>query len=99
MADKDNRSTKGNAGSKQRRVQSDDASEQNQGEGNRDAARRFNATERAFVKSRRGRRAAADAAKDDDTGIEKELRTAERKASKRAAEHDPAVTRDYQKRS
>ncbi len=70
--------------------------DRNQGEGNREAARRFNEQEQAFTRSKEGKRAI-----DKGTHLsEKEAREAQRKereGRERAREKDPQVTRDYRK--
>ena len=69
--------------------------EKNQGEGNREAARRYNEAGHEFVKSGQV---------DEKTGAEtlteeeqRELEEAEKAGKARAKEKDPAVTRDYTK--
>lgn len=61
---------------------------QNQGEGDRDAARRYNEDTEKFVKSGKVDKA-ADKAKEDSA--------AEQKGRERAKEFDPQVHRDYSK--
>jgi hypothetical protein len=63
-----------------------------QGEGNVEAARRFNQAEKAFVKSGKVRKAAAKAAPRDAAEAE-ELQRAEAVGRAHAKEEDPAVQR------
>jgi len=69
---------------------------QNQGEGNREAAKRYNDAQRAFVKEghveEQARKAREDVEKDPET-----YAAAERAGKARAAEKDPQVHRDYRK--
>jgi hypothetical protein len=68
----------------------------NQGEGDRRSARRFNAEQREFVESERGRDAIArNRALDEETA--RKARAAAAKAKQRARENDPEETRDYRK--
>lgn len=60
----------------------------NQGEGDRESARRFNQDQQEFVKSGRVDEAARQAKEDPE---------AERKARARAKEFDPEENRDYSK--
>lgn len=64
------------------------------GEGNRDAARRFNEQEQAFVNSDTGKKAIADRPTDSSND-----RRAEEEARERAKEKDPQVTRDYENKA
>jgi hypothetical protein len=68
----------------------------NQGEGDRSAARRFNRQEREFVESQRGRDAVAEHQPLDEDAA-RGARTAATEAKQRAREHDPKETRDYRK--
>jgi hypothetical protein len=71
----------------------DDRLDQNQGEGNKEAGRRFNAREQKFVLSRRGQeqiQRAGDVSSEEAKALEK----AERKGKERAREEDPQVHRD-----
>jgi hypothetical protein len=64
------------------------------GEGNREAARRFNEREREFVQSEAGKKAIKDhPVKSTEEGHRNE-RSAQ-KAREKAKEKDPQVTRDY----
>jgi hypothetical protein len=68
----------------------------NQGEGDREAARRFNRDEQEFVQSKRGRDAIErERATDHDDS--QELRDAELAARRRARENDPEEKRNYRK--
>ncbi|MQA64712.1 MAG: hypothetical protein GEU76_02245 [Alphaproteobacteria bacterium] len=70
---------------------------QNEGEGNRTAARKFNKQAREFAKSGKVD-AAAEKAKEALQGPEREeLKEAEAKGREQAREQDPAVVRDYTK--
>jgi len=69
----------------------------NQGEGDREAARRFNDAERAFVDSERGRAAIRSGSKARDPEEEDDLRDAEADAASRARENDPEEKRDHRK--
>jgi hypothetical protein len=69
----------------------------NQGEGDRESARRFNDAERAFVDSERGRAAIRTGSKPDDAEDEEDLRDAEADAASRARENDPEEKRDHRK--
>ena len=66
----------------------------NQGEGDKDSARRFNEKSQQFVKSDKGREAAKQ---HDHSGKSsaRELEKAEREAGKRAKEQDAETVRDY----
>lgn len=68
--------------------------DKNQGEGNRDAAKRYNEAQRAFVKGghveEKAKQAQEDVARDPST-----YKAAERAGRARAAEDDPQVHRDY----
>jgi hypothetical protein len=66
----------------------------NQGEGDRESARRFNDSAEAFVNSERGRAAIDDAGDVGEDEID-ELIDAEQSGRERAKEEDPAVTRSY----
>ena len=69
----------------------------NQGEGDRESARRFNDAERAFVDSERGRAAIRTGGKAHDADEEDALRDAESDAASRAHENDPEEKRDHRK--
>ncbi len=69
----------------------------NQGEGNRESARRFNDAERRFVDSERGRAAIRSAGRPRDEDEEEALRNAESEAAGRARENDPEEKRDHRK--
>jgi hypothetical protein len=68
----------------------------NQGEGDRESARRFNERSQKFVKSEQGREVAKNA---DHRGrnSSKDLVKAERDAASRAKEQDLETVRDYSK--
>lgn len=66
----------------------------NQGEGDRESARKFNESSEAFVNSSRGR-AAIDNAGDVTEGEVDELIDAEDSGRERAKGEDPAVSRAY----
>lgn len=68
----------------------------NQGEGDKESARRFNEKSQEFVKSQKGREAAKNA---DHRGKNstKDLEKAERDAGARAKEQDAETVRDYSK--
>lgn len=65
----------------------------NQGEGDREAARRFNKSEQDFVKSGKVKEAARKAGEGD----KREMERAEKIGKGRAKELDPAVERNYSK--
>ena len=65
----------------------------NQGEGDREAARRYNQDQREFVESGKVQQAAEQAAGQDPA----EAEAAEEAGKQRAREFDPAETRDYRK--
>jgi hypothetical protein len=65
----------------------------NQGEGDREAARHYNEATREFVKSGKVDDAAERASEQDP----KEARRSEHDGKQRAREEDPAVHRDYDK--
>lgn len=65
----------------------------NQGEGDRESAKRYNRNTQEFVKSGKVEEAAKRAGDADP----KELEEAEKEGKKRAKELDPAVGRDYSK--
>ncbi len=72
----------------------DDKKQQdNQGEGNREAAREYNEETREFVESGKVDEA-AEKASEQDPG---EAEAAERAGEERAREKDPEVVRDYRK--
>ena len=70
--------------------------DQNQGEGNREAAKRYNEAQRTFVKKghveERAKKAREEVERDPAT-----YAAAERAGKARAAEDDPQVHRDYRK--
>jgi hypothetical protein len=68
----------------------------NQGEGDREAARRFNRDEQEFVQSKRGRDA-IEREPTMDPDESEQLRDAELAARRRARENDPEEKRDYRK--
>jgi hypothetical protein len=68
----------------------------NQGEGDREAARRFNEKERAFVASKRGRRAIEENGLVDPEEAP-QLIEAQVEAMRRAREHDPQEKRNYRR--
>ena len=65
----------------------------NQGEGDRESARRYNEDVRAFVESGKVKEAAEQAKGQDPA----EAEAAEKAGKERAKEFDPAETRNYQK--
>lgn len=65
----------------------------NQGEGDRESAKRYNRNTQEFVKSGKVEEAAKRAGDADP----KELEEAEKEGKKRSKELDPAVERDYSK--
>ena len=72
--------------------------QRNEGEGNRTAARQYNADQKQFVASGRAAIAAEEARKAVEGPEGDELRRAEEKGRAKARETDPAVKRDYQKK-
>ena len=66
----------------------------NQGEGDRESARRYNEAQQEFVESG-GVEAHEDERRKDQDKVSAEPTEAERRAAARAAEEDPAVRRDY----
>jgi len=72
------------------------AATDNQGEGDRRSARRFNEQQREFVESKRGREAIADS-QELDAEAARKARAAAARAKQRSREHDPEETRDYSK--
>lgn len=80
------------ANGKTKGQRSSSAVNRNQGEGDKESARRFNEAEQNFVNSRHGERAIARAG-DVDPAQAKELEQAERAGRARARGEDPAVTR------
>ena len=73
-----------------------ESSARNQGEGDREAARRYNDSAREFTDSDAGKRARAE--KPDLSEAErKQAERAEREGESRAREKDPQVSRDYSK--
>lgn len=68
----------------------------NQGEGNREAAREYNEAQQRFVEQGKVDEAARKAKKDLEADVEKdELGRAEKEGKARAKEFDPNVKRDY----
>jgi hypothetical protein len=67
---------------------------QNQGEGNREAARQYNEQTREFVEAGKVDPKAAEAAKALDSDEARELQEAENKGKEKALEEDPQVQRD-----
>lgn len=78
------------------RKQPSAGSNPNQGEGDKESAKRFNEQQEMFVKSERGQRA-IDKAGEVSPGEENELAEAERKGRERAKDEDPAVTRGHRR--
>ena len=74
-------------------------SEENRGEGDRKATRRFNEKERAFVESDRGREAIRSGKRRKTSDEERDLEDAEEAARRRARENDPEESRNYRKPS
>lgn len=68
----------------------------NQGEGDRESARRFNEAQQKFVDSPEGEEAIAQAGELSESERE-EAEQAEDEAASRAREKDPAGVRDYHK--
>jgi hypothetical protein len=66
----------------------------NQGEGNREAARRFNEQTEEFVHSGKGTQAIEEGTRLDEAEDE-EARRMEREGLRRAREKDPQVVRNY----
>ena len=68
----------------------------NQGEGDRESARRYNEKTKKFVQSQKGK---ASVKKADHSGgnTPKELKKAEKDALARVKENDPEALRDYKK--
>jgi hypothetical protein len=69
----------------------------NQGEGDRESARRFNEAERAFVASEEGRTALRTGTKPRSSAEEEALLDAEAEAAMRARQNDPEEKRDHRK--
>ncbi|MCA1804856.1 MAG: hypothetical protein LC646_05840 [Xanthomonadaceae bacterium] len=69
------------------------ASNENQGEGDRESAKRYNEATQKFVESGKVDEAARKAAEQDP----EEAKRSERKGRERAKEVDPAVHREYDK--
>ena len=63
----------------------------NQGEGDRESAKRYNEEAQAFAKSGKVEKAARNAGQGDN----REMERAEETGKSRAKEFDPAVDRDY----
>jgi hypothetical protein len=78
---------------------SEPRSGKNQGEGDRESARRFNEKERAFVESERGRNSIKSGDRPKTREEERDLEDAEEAARHRARENDPEESRDYRKPS
>ena len=72
---------------------------QNQGEGNRDAARAYNEAQQKFVKDGKVDKKAEEARRAVEGDQAEELKKAEREGKARAREKDPEVRRDYSKPS
>jgi hypothetical protein len=66
----------------------------NQGEGDREAARRFNRKSEEFAHSRKGKNAIEEGAELSEEEA-REARRKEREGLQRAKEEDPQVVRDY----
>jgi hypothetical protein len=75
---------------------SDSRKVSNQGEGDREAARRYNEATQEFVESG-GVEANEKERREGESTISDELTPEEREAAEHAAEEDPAVHRDYSK--
>lgn len=75
----------------------EDGQSNNQGEGDKASAERFNRAEQAFVKSPAGQDAIAHVGEEDEA-TQREDRAAERAGRARAKEEDPAVTRGQRRR-
>lgn len=71
-----------------------DRKTQNEGEGNRTAAREYNEATRKFVASGRVEASAKDAKRALESDERKELQAAEKEGLRHVAEEDPAVKRD-----
>lgn len=71
--------------------------QQNEGEGNRTAAREYDRETRDFVKSGRVDEAAAEAKRAMEGAEAKDLDAAHDEAASHAKDHDPEETRDYRK--
>jgi hypothetical protein len=71
---------------------SDTSRDQNQGEGNREAAEEYNQEQHEFVESGK-----VDEAPDPSAQSEEEGRRAEEEGKSRAKEFDPELERDYSK--
>lgn len=67
--------------------------QQNQGEGNREAARHYNEETRKFVESGRVEKSAADAKRAYEGAERADLERAEREGKSHAKGEDPAVKR------
>lgn len=78
--------------SKQQPPSNNAREQKNQGEGDRESARRYNEAQQDFVNSPRGREAIEDAGDVDPDELE-ELEDAEETGLARAKEEDPAVLR------
>jgi len=76
-----------------------DSSGKNQGEGDRESARRFNEEEREFVESERGKVAIRSGPSPKSPEEERELDEAEKEARRHALENDPEESRDYREPS
>jgi hypothetical protein len=72
-------------------------SAKNQGEGDKESARRFNEAEREFVASEKGRQAIRAGSKPASPAEDEALRDAEAEAAMRARENDPEEKRDHRK--
>ena len=72
----------------------DDRKDKNQGEGDRDSARRYNENVKRHIESGTSEQAAERAKQDIEGPEAEELSRAEREAKKRIAEEDPEVAGD-----
>lgn len=72
----------------------DDRVQENQGEGDREAARRFNAAQQDFAETADVPKRAREAATSLDGESSEELTGAEAEGRRHAAEFDPSVVRD-----
>lgn len=77
----------------------DPKKQQNEGEGNRTAARAYNKDTKEFVDEGRVGKAAEEARTAMEGDERKELEKARKEAASHAKEHDPAEVRDHKKSS
>lgn len=77
--------------------QPDEHRQENEGEGNRTAARAYNKDTKEFVDAGRVGKAAEDARTAMEGGERKELDEARKEARSHAKEHDPEEVRDHKK--